>query len=171
MTGKDYLKKPGLKRTLLGDGLATSAASLIGGPPNTTYSEVTGAVALTRAFNPAIMTWTAVFAILLSFSGKTGALLASIPTPVMGGIMTLLFGAIAAIGLNTLVKAGKDLSESRNLVIVSLTLVFGIGGMQVGLGEFTLKGIALAAIVAILLNLLLPKQQSEGTTRESVETA
>ncbi|MCW8885308.1 MAG: uracil permease, partial [Motiliproteus sp.] len=102
--------------------------------------------------------WAAVFAILLSFSGKTGALLSSIPTPVMGGIMTLLFGAIAAIGLNTLIKAGDDLSEARNLVIVSLTLVFGIGGMQLGIGEFTLKGIALAAIVSIILNLVLPRK-------------
>ncbi|MEH6473127.1 MAG: uracil-xanthine permease family protein [Halopseudomonas sp.] len=162
VAGKDYLEKPGLKRTLLGDGLATSAAGFLGGPPNTTYSEVTGAVALTKAFNPVIMTWAAGFAIVLSFSGKTGALLASIPVPVMGGIMTLLFGAIAAIGLNTLVKEGKDLTEPRNLVIVSLTLVFGIGGMQIGVGEFTLKGIALSAILAIVLNLVLPKEQSDN---------
>ncbi len=161
VAGKDFLKKPGLKRTLLGDGLATSAAAMLGGPPNTTYSEVTGAVALTRAFNPKIMIWAAVFAILLSFSGKTGALLSSIPTPVMGGIMTLLFGAIAAIGLNTLVRSGDDLSVPRNLVVVSLTLVFGIGGMQFGIGEFTLRGIALAAIVAIALNLLLPRAESQ----------
>ncbi len=161
VAGKDYLKKPGLKKTLLGDGLATGAASMLGGPPNTTYSEVTGAVALTRAFDPRIMIWAAVFAIVLSFSGKTGALLSSIPTPVMGGIMTLLFGAIAAIGLNTLIKSGDDLSDSRNLVIVSLTLVFGIGGMQLGIGEFTLRGIALAAIVSILLNLLLPRAHKD----------
>jgi uracil permease len=161
VAGKDYLQKPGLKRTLLGDGLATSAAGLLGGPPNTTYSEVTGAVALTKAFNPVIMTWAAVFAIAMSFSGKTGALLSTIPVPVMGGIMTLLFGAIAAIGLNTLVKEGRDLSEPRNLVIVSLTLVFGIGGMQIGVGEFTLKGIALSAILAIVLNLVLPRDKQE----------
>lgn len=160
VAGKDYLEKPGLKRTLLGDGLATSLAGFLGGPPNTTYSEVTGAVALTRAYNPRIMTWAAVFAILLSFSGKTGALLATIPTPVMGGIMTLLFGAIAAVGLNTLVRAGDDISMPRNLVIVSLTLVFGIGGMQLGIGEFTLKGIALSAIVAIVLNLVLPRRSN-----------
>jgi len=158
VAGKDYLAKPGLKRTLLGDGLATCLAGFLGGPPNTTYSEVTGAVALTRAYNPRIMTWAAIFAILLSFSGKTGALLATIPTPVMGGIMTLLFGAIAAVGLNTIVRSGEDISQSRNLVIVSLTLVFGIGGMQLGVGEFTLKGIALSAIVAILLNQLLPRR-------------
>ena len=92
VTGKDYLKKPGLHKTLMGDGVATSAAAMFGGPPNTTYSEVTGAVALTRQFNPAIMAWAALFAIVLSFSGKLGALLSTVPTPVMGGIMTLLFG-------------------------------------------------------------------------------
>ncbi len=161
VTGKDFVKKPGLHRTLLGDGLATSAAALFGGPPNTTYSEVTGAVALTKSFNPVIMTWAAGFAIFLSFSGKTGAVLQTIPTPVMGGIMTLMFGAIAAIGLNTLVRSGEDLSKTRNMVIVSLVLVFGLGGMQLGLGEFTLKGIGLAAIMAIFLNVILPKEKVE----------
>jgi len=159
VTGKDFIKKPGLHRTLLGDGVATSAAAMFGGPPNTTYSEVTGAVALTKAFNPVIMTWAAGFAILLSLSGKTGAILQTIPTPVMGGIMTLMFGAIAAIGLNTLVRSGEDLAKTRNMIIVSLVLVFGLGGMQLGLGEFTLKGIGLAAIAAILLNIILPKEK------------
>ncbi len=158
VTGKDFVKKPGLHRTLLGDGLATSTAALFGGPPNTTYSEVTGAVALTKAFNPVIMTWAAGFAIFLSFSGKTGALLSTIPTPVMGGIMTLMFGAIAAIGLNTLVRSGEDLSKTRNMVIVSLVLVFGLGGMNLGVGEFTLQGIGLSAIAAILLNIILPRE-------------
>ena len=162
VAGKDYLSKPGLKRTLLGDGVATSAAALFGGPPNTTYSEVTGAVALTRSFNPVIMTWAAVFAILLSFCGKSGALLSTIPVPVMGGIMSLLFGAIAAIGLNTLVKAGEDISLPRNLTIVALTLVFGLGGMFFELGSFALRGIALAAITAIVLNLILPKARPEA---------
>jgi uracil permease len=159
VTGKDFIKKPGLHRTLLGDGLATSTAALFGGPPNTTYSEVTGAVALTKAFNPVIMTWAAGFAILLSFSGKTGALLQTIPTPVMGGIMTLMFGAIAAIGMNTLVRSGDDLSKTRNMVITSLVLVFGLGGMALGVGEFTLKGIGLSAIVAIFLNIILPREK------------
>ncbi len=157
VTGKDFIKKPGLHRTLLGDGLATSVAALFGGPPNTTYSEVTGAVALTRSFNPIIMTWAAVFAILLSFSGKTGAMLSTIPTPVMGGIMTLMFGAIAAVGMNTLVRAREDLSLPRNMIIIALVLVFGLGGMQFGIGEFTLKGIGLSAVLAILLNIVLPK--------------
>jgi uracil permease len=159
VTGKDFIKTPGLHRTLMGDGLATSAAALFGGPPNTTYSEVTGAVALTKAFNPVIMTWAAGFAIFLSFSGKTGALLQTIPTPVMGGIMTLMFGAIAAIGMNSLVRSGEDLSKTRNMIITSLVLVFGLGGMSLGVGEFTLQGIGLSAVVAIVLNLVLPREK------------
>jgi uracil permease len=159
ITGKNFLAKPGLKRTLLGDGLATSAAAMLGGPPNTTYSEVTGAVALTKSFNPVIMTWAAFFAITLSFMGKTGAILSTIPVPVMGGIMVLLFGTIAVIGLRTLVTAQVDLSTSKNLAIVAVVLVFGLGGMHFSFGSFQLKGIALAAIAAILLNLFLPDEK------------
>jgi len=159
VTGKDYLKKPGLHRTLFGDGIATSAASLFGGPPNTTYSEVTGAVMLTRNFNPRIMMWAAVIAILLAFVGKFGAILQTIPGAVMGGIMMLLFGTIASVGLNTLIRHQVDLSKPRNMCIVSVTLVFGIGGMALGIGSFSLQGVSLCGIVAILLNLLLPKQR------------
>ena len=156
VTGRDYLKKPGLHRTLLGDGLATSAAGLFGGPPNTTYAEVTGAVMLTKSYNPKIMTWAAVFAIALAFIGKFGVALQSIPVPVMGGILCLLFGSIAVVGLNTLIRHQVDLSEARNLIIVSVTLVFGIGGMVIGGKEFALSGISLCAISALLLNLVLP---------------
>ncbi|MBS4152138.1 uracil-xanthine permease family protein [Stutzerimonas balearica] len=156
VTGNNYLKNPGLHRTLLGDGLATSAAGLFGGPPNTTYAEVTGAVMLTKNYNPKIMTWAAAFAIVLAFIGKFGAALLSIPVPVMGGILCLLFGSIAVVGLSTLIRHQIDLSEARNLIIVSVTLVFGIGGMVVGNGEFSLSGISLSAIVALLLNVLLP---------------
>ncbi|WP_417616316.1 uracil-xanthine permease family protein [Oceanisphaera sp.] len=157
VTGKDYLKKPGLHRTLLGDGLATIGASSFGGPPNTTYSEVTGAVMLTKNFNPVIMTWAAGFAIVLAFVGKFGALMLSIPTPVMGGIMILLFGSIATVGLNSLIKHQVDLSQARNLCIVAVILIFGIGGMAFGIGGFSLQGISLCGIVGILLNLILPK--------------
>lgn len=156
VTGKNYLKQPGLHRTLLGDGLATSAAGLLGGPPNTTYSEVTGAVMLTKNFNPRVMLWAAVIAMVLAFIGKFGAVLQSIPVPVMGGILCLLFGSIAVVGLNTLIRHQVDLSEARNLVIVAVTLVFGIGGMVIGAGDVSLKGISLCGIIAILLNLLLP---------------
>nr|WP_295711404.1 uracil-xanthine permease family protein [uncultured Halomonas sp.] len=159
VTRKNYLEKPGLHRTLLGDGLATSVAALFGGPPNTTYSEVTGAVTLTRAFNPTYMIVAAILAIVLGFVSKLGALLQTIPGPVMGGIMTLLFGSIAVVGMNTLVRAGQSLTAPRNLVVVSLILVFGIGGMQFGGGQFTLQGVSLAALVGIALNWLLPREQ------------
>ncbi len=159
VTGKNFIKKPGLHRTLLGDGLATSAAGLFGGPPNTTYAEVTGAVMLTKNYNPKIMTWAACFAIGLAFVGKFGTALQSIPVPVMGGILCLLFGSIAVVGLNTLIRHQVDLSEARNLIIVSVTLVFGIGGMVIGNSDFALSGISLCAICALVLNLVLPGGQ------------
>ncbi len=159
VTGKDYLKKPGIQNTMLGDGLATSLASFMGGPPNTTYSEVTGAVALTKMFNPAVMTWAAIAAMLLSFVGKLGALLQTVPAPVMGGIMLLLFGAIMVVGLNTLVRSGDDLMEARNLAIVALILIFGIGGMSFSAGQFQLQGIGLAGILGVTLNLVLPRSR------------
>ncbi|MFM2590620.1 uracil-xanthine permease family protein [Vibrio sp. TBV020] len=162
VTGKNYIKKPGLHRTITGDGVATIAASMVGAPPNTTYSEVTGAVMLTKAFNPVIMTWAAVSAIVLALVGKLGAVLQTIPMPVMGGIMILLFGSIATVGLNTLIKNNVDLHKSRNLVIVAITLVFGIGGMAFGIGEFSLQGVSLCGIVAILLNLILPRDLGEN---------
>ncbi|SHL95883.1 uracil-xanthine permease family protein [Vreelandella subglaciescola] len=161
VTGKNYLEKPGLHRTLLGDGLATMAAALFGGPPNTTYSEVTGAVTLTRAFNPTYMIIAAITAIVLAFVAKLGAFLQTIPGPVMGGIMTLLFGSIAVVGMNTLVRAGHALTAPRNLVVVSLILVFGIGGMQFGNGQFTLQGVSLAAVVGIVLNWVLPRASDD----------
>jgi len=163
VTGKDFLKKPGLHRTLAGDGVATIAASAFGGPPNTTYSEVTGAVTLTKNFNPVIMTYTAITAIILAFVGKLGAMMLTIPVPVMGGIMCLLFGSIAAVGLNALIKNNVDLNEPRNLCIVGVTLVFGIGGMAFGIGSFSLTGISLCGIVAITMNLLLPMPKEEAT--------
>ena len=161
VTGKDFLKKPGLHRTLLGDSLATAAASLVGGPPNTTYSEVTGAVMLTRNFNPNIMTWAAVWAIAISFCGKVGAFLSTIPTIVMGGIMMLVFGSIAVVGMSTLIRGKVDVTEARNLCIISVVMTFGIGNMFVDVGNVSLKGISLCAVVAIILNLVLPKAKNE----------
>ena len=165
LTGRNYLDSPGIHRTLLGDGLATSLAAFLGGPPNTTYSEVTGAVALTRIFNPAVMTWAAIAAILLSFVGKLGGLLQTIPTPVMGGILVLLFGAITVVGINTLVKSGEDLMAPRNLAILSLILIPGVGGLSLGMGEFALKGIGLAGILGVGANLLLPLAKVDKTNR------
>ena len=156
VVGKDYTQSPGLHRTLLGDGLAVNVVGLFGGPPVTTYGEVTGAVMLTRNYNPVIMTWAAGFAILMAFVGKFGALLQTIPMPVMGGIMVLLFGSIAGIGLKTLMDARTDLMNPRNLCIVSVTLVTGIGGLSVTIGSFSLQGISLCGVLAVLLNLILP---------------
>ncbi|MGV2828305.1 uracil-xanthine permease family protein [Myxosarcina sp. GI1(2024)] len=157
---QDFLRDPGIHRTLLGDGLATTLAAFLGGPPNTTYSEVTGAVALTKIFNPAIMTWAALFAILLSFAGKLGALLQTIPTPIMGGILIILFGTIVTIGVNTLVRSGDDLLQPRNTVIMATILVLGVGGMSFEAGAFALEGIGLCSIVGVILNLLLPQGKS-----------
>ncbi|MBL8405198.1 MAG: uracil-xanthine permease [Dechloromonas sp.] len=157
VSGKDYTENPGLHRTLFGDGLAVNVVGLFGGPPVTTYGEVTGAVMLTKNYNPAIMTWAAGFAILMAFVGKFGALLQTIPLPVMGGIMVLLFGSIAGIGLKTLMDARVDLASPRNLCIVSVTLVTGIGGLGVHIGSFSLQGISLCGVLAVALNFLLPK--------------
>ena len=157
VTGKDFTESPGLHRTLLGDGLAVNIVGLFGGPPVTTYGEVTGALMLTRNFNPVVMTWAACFAILMAFVGKFGALLQTIPMPVMGGIMMLLFGSIAGIGLKTIMDGRVDLSSARNLCIVSVTLVTGIGGLGVTIGSFSLQGISLCGVLAVLLNLLLPQ--------------
>ncbi|PNO61423.1 uracil permease [Aeromonas hydrophila] len=162
VTGKDYTKNPGLHRTLAGDGIGVCFAGFIGGPPVTTYAEVTGAVMITRNFNPVTMTWAAVFAIILAFFGKFNALLTSIPMPVMGGIMLLLFGSIAAIGLKTLVESKVDLGLSRNIAIVAVTLTVGVGALEMKIGDFALAGVGLASVAAILLNLILPQRSEEG---------
>lgn len=156
VTGKNYLKEPGLNRTLLGDGIATSVAGILGGPPNTTYSEVTGAVALTKATDVVYMRIAAITAIILAFVGKLGAILKTIPVPVMGGILILLFGMIAAIGIGSLVRNKVDMAKSRNLVIASVVLVIGIGDMVISVGKLTLGGIGLAGLIGVVLNIILP---------------
>jgi uracil permease len=160
VTGKNYLEDPGIDRTLFADSIATMVATSVGGPPCTTYAEVTGAIALTRAFNPAILTWAAITAVCLAFVGKLGALLTTIPSPVMGGIMVLLFGAITVVGMNSLVRAGQDLMVPRNMAVVAIILVFGLGGMAFNVGEFSLQGIGLAGITGVLLNLVLPGRRA-----------
>ncbi len=159
VTGKDYAAHPGLDKTLAGDGLGVCVAGLIGGPPVTTYGEVTGAVMLTKNSNPFIMTWAAIFAIGMAFFGKFNAFLASIPLPVMGGVMILLFGTIAALGLKTLIDAQVDLMRPKNLVIVSSVLTTGVGGMLVKFGGISFAGVGLCAILAIVLNGLLPDKE------------
>lgn len=159
VTGKDYVKDPGLHRTLLGDGLACLCAGLLGGPPVTTYSEVTGAMSLTKVTNPQVIRIAAITAILFSVIGKVSALLKSIPSAVLGGIMLLLFGTIACAGIANLVNNCIDLSRTRNIIIVSLTLTIGIGGAVLVWGEFSLSGIGLAALVGVGLNLVLPREE------------
>ncbi|MCP3894253.1 MAG: uracil permease, partial [Bacteroides sp.] len=158
VTGKDFVKDPGLHRTLLGDGLACLVAGVLGGPPVTTYSEVTGAMSLTKVTNPQVIRIAAVTAILFSVIGKISALLKSIPSSVLGGIMLLLFGTIACAGVANLINSCTDLSRTRNIIIVSLTLTIGIGGAVFSWGNFSLTGIGLAALVGVLLNLVLPKE-------------
>lgn len=159
VTGKNYLKDPGVDRTLLGNGVSSLLAACIGGPPNSAYTEVTGTVALTKLYNPAIMTWAAIFAIGLAFVGKLGAFIQTIPTPVTGGLLILLFGIIIVTGINSLVKVGQDLLQLRNLLIVTLMLVFGIGGIFYTAGAFTFEGVALATVLGIILNLVLPDKK------------
>ena len=157
VTGKDFVKDPGLHRTMLGDGLACIASSIFGGPPVTTYSEVTGAISLTKITDPAVIRIAAIFGILFSVLGKVSALLKTIPEAVLGGIMLLLFGTIASVGVNTLVKNNVDLGNTRNLIIASLILTTGIGGAEMTIGNITIGGIGLAALVGVILNLVIPK--------------
>jgi uracil permease len=162
VTGKNYIDNPGVHRSLMGDGVATTLAGFLGGPPLTTYAEVTGAVSLIKIYNPALMTWAAITAVGLAFIGKLGALLNTIPAPVMGGIMILLFGAIMVVGLNSLVQDGQDLMKPRNMVIVSLIVVLGVGKMSVSIGSLHLEGIGLAGVAGVLLNAFLPRDREEG---------
>ena len=160
VAGKDFVKEPGLHRTMLGDGLACVASSLMGGPPVTTYSEVTGAISLTKITDPVVIRIAALFGIFFSLFGKISALLKTIPEAVLGGIMLLLFGTIASVGINNLIKNKVDMSDTRNLVIVSLILTLGIGGAEFSVGNFTIGGIGLAAVVGVLLNLVIPKRKA-----------
>ena len=160
VAGKDFVKDPGLHRTMLGDGLACVAASFIGGPPVTTYSEVTGAVSLTKITDPAVIRIAAIVGILFSVLGKVSAILKTIPSAVLGGIMLLLFGTIASVGISSLVKSKVDLGDTRNLVIASLILTLGIGGAELTIGTVTIGGIGLAALVGVLLNFILPKSKT-----------
>lgn len=161
VTGKDYVTDPGLHRTMLGDGLACIVASFIGGPPVTTYSEVTGAISLTKISDPSVIRIAALFGIAFSVLGKVSALLKTIPDAVLGGIMLLLFGTIASVGINTLIKNKVDLGNTRNLVISSLILTLGIGGAEMNIGSITIGGIGLSALVGVILNIIIPKNESK----------
>ncbi len=157
IVNRNYIKEPGLHRSILGDGLGTFISGLIGGPPKTTYGENIGVLAITRVFSVYVIAGAAVLAIVFSFFGKVMALISTIPTAVLGGISILLFGIIASSGLRMLVDSKIDFGDKRNLVISSIILVIGIGGAKLHFSEtFVIEGMALAAIVGVILNLVLP---------------
>ncbi len=160
VVGKNFLEDPGVHRTILGDGVATIFAGLIGAPANTTYSENTGVLAVTKVYDPSIIRIAAMFAIVLSFVGKFAAIIRTIPTPVMGGISIILFGMIASVGIRIVVSSKLDFSHSRNLMISALILVLGIGvdAFPIGASGVTISGLAIAALVGVVLNKILPSE-------------
>ena len=166
VAGKNFVKDPGLHRTMLGDGLACLAASFFGGPPVTTYSEVTGAMQITRVSHPQVIRIAAATAIVFSVIGKLSALLQSIPQAVLGGIMLLLFGTIASVGVQNLIQHKVDLNDTRNIIIVSVVLTMGIGGAILTFGTFSISGIGLSAVIGVILNLVLPRKKEEQITEE-----
>lgn len=166
VAGKDFVKKPGLHRTMLGDGIACTIAGSIGGPPVTTYSEVTGAMVLTKVTDPVVIRIAAITGIVFSMIGKISAILKTIPGSVLGGIMLLLFGTIAATGINNMVSNKTDMGNTRNLIIVSLILTTGIGGAVLQIGEISMTGIGLSALIGVLLNLIIPQDKVEERSKE-----
>ena len=165
IAGKDFVKDPGLHRTMLGDGLSCVLAAFLGGAPITTYSEVTGAGSLTKVTDPSVLRIAAVSAVVLSVIGKVGAVIQTIPSAVLGGIMLLLFGSIASVGISNMIQAKIDMGSTRNLIIVSLILTIGIGGAIISVGSFTLSGIGLASLVGVILNLILPEDKKAAAEK------
>ena len=159
--GRQFLKEPGLHRTLLGDGIATSVSAFLGGPANTTYGENTGVIGMTRIASVSVIRNAAFIAIALSFLGKFTALISTIPSAVLGGMSILLYGVIASNGLKVLIKERVDFGQMRNLIIASAMLVLGLGGAILKLGPVTLSGTALSAMTGILLNLILPYENKD----------
>ena len=167
VVGQDFYKNPGLHRTLTGDGLASVWAALWGGPPNTTYSENIGVMAITRVYSVWVLGGAAVIAVILSIFQKFGALIQTIPTPVLGGVSMLLFGIIASSGLRTIVESGVDFKDKRNLTITSVMLVIGVGGGELAFAitddlQFKLAGVALATVIGIILNLIFPSGRNSS---------
>lgn len=158
--GRQFLKNPGLSRTLIGDGVATAVSALIGGPANTTYGENTGVIGMTRIASVSVIRNAAFIAIAFSFLGKFTALISTIPSAVLGGMSILLYGVIASNGLKVLIESRVDFGQVRNLIVASSMLVLGLGGAVLNIGAITLSGTALSAIVGIILNLILPKAEN-----------
>lgn len=163
ITGRNFLKTPGLNRTLIGDGVATAVSAFIGGPANTTYGENTGVIGMTRIASVSVIRNAAFIAVGLSFCAKFTALISTIPTAVLGGMSILLYGVIASNGLKVLIKSKVNFGASRNLVIASAMLVLGLGGAVLQLGDsLIISGTALSALVGVVLNLILPKEEAEA---------
>ena len=167
-TGKNYIRDPGLNKTLLGDGLATAMAGLLGGPANTTYGENTGVLALSKVYDPRVVRLAAIYAIILSFSPKFDALVNSIPAAIVGGVSFILYGMISAVGVRNIVENQVDLTKSRNLIIAAVMFVSGLGFSSVGGITFTvggaavtLSGLAIAALCGVILNAILPGNDYE----------
>jgi uracil permease len=160
VTEKDYLKEPGIHRTLIGNGIATTFAAGVGGPPACIYAEATAMVSVLRKPEPKLMVWAALMAMLLAFFAKLGAVLQTIPSPAIGGVLIILFGSLVVVGINCLKNSRMELMDFRNLLIVALILVFGIAGITFSAGAFSLKGVALALIVGVILNLILPHKKT-----------
>lgn len=158
LTDRNYFKDPGLNHTLAGDGTASIIAGFVGGPPVTSYGENIGVLAITRVHSVYVLAGAASFAILFSFVGKLSALIESIPSPVIGGISFLLFGVIASSGLRVMIEDQTDFNEKRNLMISSVILVIGIGNAYLQLGQYEFSGLAVAAVLGIVLNLVLPQK-------------
>ena len=170
ITGKDLLKDPGLDKTLLGDGLATFVAGMLGGPANTTYGENTSVVGMTKIASVWVIGLAAIFAIILGFLGKFTALVSTIPACVLGGVSLLLYGFISVNGLKVLIQNQIDFGKTKNIVVASTMLVLGLGGAAISFssGDFsiTISGMSLAAIIGILINLLLPEEKTETKETE-----
>jgi uracil permease len=171
VVGRDFVKDPGLHRSLAGDGVATAVAGLMGGPPNTTYGENIGVMAVTRVFSVWVIGGAAVLAIAMSFLPKVGEIIHTIPVHVMGGICILLFGIIAAAGVRMLVEAKIDFSQKRNLIITSVILVIGIGGAKLHFGSVEIGEMSLATYVGVLLNLVLPRKDEEPAAESTSAVA
>ncbi len=177
--GKNFIEDPGLHRTLLGDGLATAVAGMFGGPANTTYGENTGVLALSRVYDPNVVRLAAVYAIILSFSPKFDALVSSIPAAIVGGVSFILYGMISAVGVRNVVENRVDLTKSRNLIIAAVIFVCGLGfssvggiSFTIGSAQITLTGLAIAALVGVTLNAVLPGNDYVfGTSNEGDKSA
>lgn len=161
VANKDFVADPGIHRTMLSDGAACLASAFLGGPPETTYSEVTGAMSITKVTSPAVIRISAATAICFSIVGKLSALLQSIPQAVLGGIMLLLFGTIASVGVQNLVQNKVDMNATRNVVIISVMLTMGLGGAVLSNGSFAISGIGLSAVIGVVLNLVLPRTKEK----------